>query len=307
MFADWDNVRSRWEMIRHAVDGRNRTSKTGAILGKGQVSLALNPVAITGEPGAGKTVLYDALIRAIRTGDSDSVRSPDSEQHRATFRSGSRRAKASVVVIPGQQSEEREHALSVTMSGTASPHGIVHVVCWGHNRVWHGAGERAIEGALLARDANFGQTNRGEAMEPLQEQVRKWHLTKEVEDFGVLVEGITQQRYARRLRWMIIAVTKCDLYWDRIEQARDYYIPNGSHNESEFSALLRDLATETSIQIAVLPMSSRLIRHRPLPNLQPQLCQLDDEQLGVIRTHFSDVLQGFVTSGEGADPHGGNR
>jgi hypothetical protein len=288
MFADWDKVRSRWEMIRHAVDGRYQVSSTRSVFGRGKVSLAMNPVAVTGEPGAGKTVLYDALIQAIRTGDKDSVRSPDSEQHRTTFHSGSRRAKASVVVIPGQQSEEREQALSATMSGRASPHGIVHVVCWGHNRVWHRTGERAIEEALLAKDPDFDQ-----------ELVREWHLSKEVEDFRVLVEGIIQQRYARRLRWMIIAVTKCDLYWDRIELARDYYVPGGFQNESEFCALLRDLVDETSIEIAVLPMSSRLIRHQPLPKLPPQLCQLDDEQLGIIRAHFSDVLQGFLASGEG--------
>ncbi|GHD42178.1 hypothetical protein [Streptomyces galbus] len=283
MSADWDNVRSRWESIRQAVDGAYPAPGDGSSLGKGRVGLAKNPVAITGEAGAGKTVLYNALAQAIKTGDGDSTRSPDSEKHRTVFRSGSRRAQASVVVIPGQASQERELALSATMGGTASPQGIIHVVCWGHNRTWAASGRRAIEQTLRAQNPDFDE-----------ESVRAWHLRKEVEDFRDLCERITEQRAAKRLRWMLIAVTKCDLYWDRIDLARDHYIPGGAVPESEFCTLLRDLADETSIRLAVLPMSSRLIRHQFLPRLRPRLFQLDDEQLGILRSHFNSALGGLL-------------
>jgi hypothetical protein len=298
MSGGWHDIRARWESIRQAVDEADPASG-GAGLGRGRLGLSMNPVAVTGEAGSGKTVLYDALVQAIRTGDRDSTRSPASEKHRAVFRSGSRRAQASVVVVPGQASEEREHGLSVTMDGTASPRGIIHVVCWGHNRVWQASGQRAVEEALRAEYPGVDQ-----------ESVRHWHLRKEVEDFRDLCERIIEQRAARRLRWMIIAVTKCDLYWDRIEAARDYYIPGGipggTHYESEFCALLRDLAAKTSIGLAALPMSSRLIRHQFLPRLRPQLFQLDDAQLGVLRTHFSSTLQGFLASGEEGVWRGGH-
>jgi hypothetical protein len=293
MSGEWDDVRSRWESIRRAVDEADHAGG-GTGLGRGRLGLSMNPVAVTGEAGSGKTVLYDALVQGIRTGDRDSTRSPASEKHRTVFRSGSRRAQASVMVVPGQASEEREHDLSVTMGGTASPHGIIHVVCWGHNRVWQAGGQRAVEEALRAENPG-----------PDQEAVRRWHLRKEVEDFRDLCERIIERRGARRLRWMLIAVTKCDLYWDRIDQARDYYIPGGRSDESEFCTLLRELAAETSIGLAALPMSSRLIRHQFLPRLRPQLFQLDDMQLGVLRTHFSSALQGFLGSGEGGVRRGG--
>ena len=294
MSGEWDGIRSRWEGVRRAVDEADHASGAAG-LGRGRLGLSMNPVAVTGEAGSGKTVLYDALVQAIRTGDRDSTRSPASEKHRTVFRSGSRRAQASVVVVPGQASEEREHDLSVTMDGTASPHGIIHVVCWGHNRVWQASGQRAVEEALRAENPGIDQ-----------EAVRHWHLRKEVEDFRDLCERIVERRGARRLRWMLIAVTKCDLYWDRIEAARDYYIPGGRGGESEFCALLRGLAAETSIGIAALPMSSRLIRHQFLPRLRPQLFQLDDTQLGVLRTHFAGTLRGFLAAGEEGVRRGGH-
>ncbi|QZL08694.1 hypothetical protein K2224_37200 (plasmid) [Streptomyces sp. BHT-5-2] len=292
MSGDWDNIRSRWESVRQAVDGAYLEPVKGSAFGKGRIGLAVNPIAITGEAGAGKTVLYDALAQTIRTGDGDSTRSPDSEKHRAVFRSGSRRAQASVVVIPGQASAERERALAATMGGTASPHGIIHVVCWGHNRTWRRPEQRAIEEALRAENPDVDK-----------ESVRDWHLRKEVEDFRDLCERIIDQRAARRLRWMLIAVTKCDLYWDRIDEARDHYIPGAPGHESEFHAALGDLVDETSVDLAVLPMSSRLIRHQFLPQLQTQLFQLDDEQLGVIRSHFGSTLRGFLAAGAGEAGH----
>lgn len=295
MSDNWDSIRSRWESIRQAVDGADLAPGGGAAVGRGRLGLSVNPIAVTGEPGAGKTVLYDALTQAIRTGDRGSTRSSDSEKHRTAFRSGSWRAKASVVVVPGQASEERERALAATMGGTASPHGIIHVVCWGYNRTWQRSGQRDVEEALRAEHPDFDQ-----------ESVRAWHLRKEVEGFRDLCERIIDQRAARRLRWVIVAVTKCDLYWDRIDQARDHYIPGGTRNESEFCTLLRDLADETSVDLAVLPMSSRLIRHHFLPRLRPQLFQLDDEQLGVLRTHFSSILQGFLAAGERKGRHDGD-
>jgi hypothetical protein len=181
------------------------------------------------------------------------------------------------------------------MGGTASPHGIIHVVCWGYNKTWQRSGQREIDAALGAEDPDFDQ-----------ESVREWHLRKEAADFGDLCERLIDQRAAKRLRWMLIAVTKCDLYWDRIDLARDYYIPGGTGNESDFCTLLRDLAAETSIEVAVLPMSSRLIRHQFLPRLPPQLSRLDDEQLGVLLYHFGNTLQSFLASGGEGARHGGH-
>lgn len=283
----WENTRSRWESVRHAVDGGGPGAGAAATALHGRLGLSVNPIAVTGEAGAGKTVLYDALTQAIRTGDSDSSRSPDIEKHATVLRSGNRRTRAAVTVIPGQLSTQRERALQDTMRGDASPHGIVHVVCWGHNRIWQRGSQRDVQEALAADGAVD------------QEAVRNWHLRKEAADFRLLADAIIDGQLAKRLRWLIVAVSKCDLYWGRLDEARDHYIPERARRESPFAALMRDLENETSLRLSVLPMASRLIRHQYLPGLPVGTSQLDDAQIGALRTHFGQELQTFITQRNG--------
>ncbi|MFJ9182375.1 hypothetical protein ACIRQO_04765 [Streptomyces anulatus] len=283
----WENTRSRWESVRHAVDGGGPGAGAAATALHGRLGLSVNPIAVTGEAGAGKTVLYDALTQAIRTGDSDSSRSPDIEKHATVLRSGNRRTRAAVTVIPGQLSTQRERALQDTMRGDASPHGIVHVVCWGHNRIWQRGSQRDVQEALAVDGAVD------------QEAVRNWHLRKEAADFRLLADAIIDGQLAKRLRWLIVTVSKCDLYWDRLDEARDHYIPGRARRESPFAALMRDLENETSLRLSVLPMASRLIRHQYLPGLPVGTSQLDDAQIGALRTHFGQELQTFITQRNG--------
>ncbi|MEU2144097.1 MULTISPECIES: hypothetical protein [Streptomyces albovinaceus subgroup] len=279
----WENTRSRWESVRHAVDGGGPGAAVGAATLHGRLGLSVNPIAVTGEAGAGKSVLYDALTQSIRTGDGDSSRSPDIEKHATVLRSGSRRTRAAVTVIPGQLSTQRERALHDTMRGTASPQGIVHVVCWGHNRIWQRGAQCDVHDALAAD----GVVD--------QEAVRGWHLRKEAADFRLLVDAIIDGQLATRLRWLVVVVSKTDLFWDRLDEARDHYIPGPPGRESPFAALLRDLENETSLRLSVLPMASRLIRHQFLPGLPAGTSQLDDTQIGALRTHLGQELQTLIT------------
>ncbi|MFJ8254251.1 hypothetical protein [Streptomyces sp. NPDC094466] len=282
----WENTRSRWESVRHAVDGGPGAGAVAATL-HGRLGLSVNPIAVTGEAGVGKSVLYDALTQSIRTGDSDSSRSPGIEKHATVLRFGNRRTRAAVTVIPGQLSTQREQALQDTMRGDASPHGIVHVVSWGHNRIWQRASQRDVREALAA-DGDVDQ-----------EAVRNWHRRKEAADFRLLVDEIIDRQVAKRLRWLIVAVSKCDLYWDRLDEARDYYIPGRARTESPFALLMRDLESETSLRLSVLPMVSRLMRHQYLPGLPVGTSQLDDAQIGALRTHFGQELHSFITQRTG--------
>ncbi|MFF2225495.1 hypothetical protein ACFVV7_19495 [Streptomyces globisporus] len=283
----WENTRSRWESVRHAVDGGGPGAAVGAATLHGRLGLSVNPIAVTGEAGAGKSVLYDALTQSIRTGDGDSSRSPDIEKHATVLRSGSHRTRAAVTVIPGQLSTQRERALHDTMRGAASPQGIVHVVCWGHNRIWQRGAQRDVHDALTAD----GVVD--------QEAVRGWHLRKEAADFRLLVDAIIDGQLATRLRWLVVVVSKTDLYWDRLDEARDHYIPGPPGRESAFAALLRDLENETSLRLSVLPMASRLIRHQFLPGLPARTSQLDDTQIGALRTHLGQELQTLITQRNG--------
>ncbi|MDG4787342.1 hypothetical protein O7626_15615 [Micromonospora sp. WMMD1102] len=287
----WDGLRSRWESIRHAVDagtpGNGGVRQGVAITEATGPGLATNPITITGIPGAGKTVFYEALAQTLRSGAPDSTRSQKIEKHMIQLAANRWRNRAAVTVIPGQDSTEREKALDDTMRNGASPHGLVYFTCWGHNRIWYRSDQREV----LERLGEGGRVVDEDA-------VRGWHLNKELLDFRTLVDDIIEGRVAERLRWLIVAVSKVDIYWDRLAEARDYYLPGEQGRHSQFGELLRDLAVETSLRLAVLPMGSRVIRHQFLPGLPARTSQLDDAQLGVLRAHFSNGLHEFVHSGE---------
>ncbi|SEF16498.1 hypothetical protein [Jiangella alba] len=283
----WDGIHARWESIRHAVDhGDDGHRPPAAVARAGTLGVATNPIVICGPPGAGKTVLYGALAQLIRSGDPDSRRSPRIEKHTAQFGSGRRRTRAVVTVIPGQDSLERDEAMDDTMRGDASPHGLVYVACWGHNRIWQRTDQREVAARLTTGTRH---------VDP--DEVRAWHLDKELLDFRTLVRDLIDQQVATRLRWLIVVVSKADLYWNRIDEARDYYLPRPGGRQSPFGELLRDLEVDTSLNLAVLPMGSRLIRHQFLPGLPAQTSQLDDSQLGVLRGHFSRTLRDFIDTG----------
>lgn len=61
MTDDWDEVRSRRETIRESVDRGGPPPAVSATAGRGGLKPAGTPVTITGDPGAGKTMLYGAL------------------------------------------------------------------------------------------------------------------------------------------------------------------------------------------------------------------------------------------------------
>jgi hypothetical protein len=290
----WSGARARWESVRDAVEsgGAPDNAEVGVFAPEGAPGIAINPIAVTGIAGGGKSVFYDALVQAIRSGDRDRTRSREIEKHRVRFGRGRWQQRAAVAVIPGQESQERESSLDETMRRDASPHGLVYVTCWGHNRIWQRSDQREVTDQLTADG------------KPLTvEAVRQWHLDKELLDFRTLVDEIIDGQLARRLRWMIVAVSKVDLYWDRLDEARDYYLPggpktylpDGREKPVPFAQLLTDLELETSLRLTVLPMASRLIRHTVLPELPKLTSQLDDAQLGVLRDNFGGALQRFIT------------
>ncbi|MGP3953905.1 hypothetical protein [Streptomyces sp. 7N604] len=284
----WDEVRAGWEAAVRAAEGTGHPQNEEYGAGRAGLGLARRPIAFTGEPGAGKTVLFDALAQRVGPDDDLKGRSPDREEKHTVFMLGSMRIRVSVMVVPGQESAQRERAMNRVLSDNAAPEGIIHVVCWGHNKVWDRRGQNALEDGV--RGAGTGIT---------PDAVREWHLLKERRDFEDLCDRIKETRAVeRRLKWLIVAVTKSDLFWNDIDSARDYYIPDGDAtgpgDESRFCTALRDLAEGSRLRIAVVPVSSRLLRHSFGGGLPPRMSVLDELGARGLRKHFYRTLKGLL-------------
>ncbi|MFD4337342.1 hypothetical protein ACFWPP_09140 [Streptomyces anulatus] len=135
----------------------------------------------------------------------------------------------------------------------------------------------------------------------------RWESVRHAVDGGVPGVGAAATALHGRLGLSVnpiavtgeAAVSQCDPYGDRPDEARGHYIPGRARRESPFAALTRDLENETLLRLSVLPMASRLIRHQYLPGLPVGTSQLDDAQIGALRTHFGQEIQTFITQRNG--------
>ena len=138
--------------------------------------------------------------------------------------------------------------------GVSYPSGVIHSVCWGHNTVWDGESDGVAAGIRLEHD----EVNLGGLMER--------NRREELEDFEDIVKRLKGAWRGRTDIWLLIAASKCDLYWDRLDEARDYYIPRGDRDDSPFARLLMELVGAVGMgnfrQVSVLPFSSRLDTYR---------------------------------------------
>lgn len=209
------------------------------------VRRANTPILITGRSGAGKSALYGALTGEVGLGYHTDV-SPDWERHRVVLKTPRTRARAAVIVVPGQESEERTRALDHTLRKGHAPEGIIHVVCWGYNRLWSDTAHGAV------RELGTTETLAD------NEKLREILLGYERDDFAEMCRLIRGETVRRRLKWMIIVVAKAGLYWDRHPEVGDYYLP-GVDSRSRFRDVLGGLVTgERTLppRIVIVPFSA---------------------------------------------------
>jgi hypothetical protein len=217
------------------------------------------PIAITGLRGAGKTLLYESLIGKVGQSGVDYVvkgRSNDVEKHKTLLISRNGKIRIGAIVIPGQDSDERGAALGKYFSGGKFPAGVIHVVCWGYNRIWESYERQSVRQELSVKRVPVDL-----------EAVNKWNLNRELRDFTDTCQLLKDAWGTRKKQvWLIIAVAKCDLFWPQMADVRDYYIPNASvsapreaaQRESEFCGILRDFVGyvgEANCRLAVVPVS----------------------------------------------------
>jgi hypothetical protein len=181
-------------------------------------------LAFTGMQGAGKTVLLDHLTgKALKPEYKQPAQSQTME--RGLIKSSNRRIRVSVV--PGQLAEPRHVALDQLFRGKTPIQGIVHVVSYGHASTRNEDAAKAMVKELkLSTFAKYV----------------KYQMERELDDFEQTCEAIrASHRKHHAPSWMLVAVDKIDLYYDRLPKAREYY---ASSSSSPFIERLRTLARQ---------------------------------------------------------------
>lgn len=182
----------------------------------------VGPVVITGMSGAGKSVLKDHLTNAVDAPYKLPQQSPNLETSRLP-RSKRRLWRVPISVVPGQNSPERRSALESQLNSRRAPSGIVHVVPFGYVEQRRGASQRITHQATQHLD-----------------EYREAQLEAELVDLVETLAAIrTAQNQKGKPAWLIVAMSKADLYWKGGEEAIQRYCD--SDTGSPFSDLLNEL------------------------------------------------------------------
>jgi hypothetical protein len=181
-------------------------------------------LAFTGMEGAGKTVLLDHLSgAAFRPGYQLPLRSQKAESGQL----GTRGQRMTATVVPGQIAAPRHLAIDKLFGGKRPLDGVVHVVC---------------NGFASVRDPNTVETFIRNSKLTTLAKYRNYALSQELIDLELICQAIRELlRKKRSPSWLIVAVDKIDLYFDKIGKARAYYSLNA---DSPFADRLRTLASQ---------------------------------------------------------------
>lgn len=229
--------------LRTALPASSRTAVGATVVGGVLTGLASAPervgrlfrrrfpmVAVTGMTGVGKSQLVDRLTRRSSSGGVTEVGSAVME--RRTRRSA-RLQGFRFRVVPGDNAATRLGALDEVFHDEPVD-GVVHVVANGYATPRRPAG---TTGTAVA--------------------TREDQLAAELEDWTITSHRIASMAVRRdKPIWLVIAVTKADLYPDEVDEAVAYYSPGSGTPFGDKVDALRALAGGAKLSIDVLPVSS---------------------------------------------------
>jgi hypothetical protein len=188
-------------------------------------------VAVTGMTGVGKSRLADRLAR--RTPGEGVAEVGSAVMERRTRRSA-RLQGFRFLVVPGENAATRLSALDEVFHDEPVD-GVIHVVANGH------ATPRRVAGTT------------GPATATREEQ-----LAAELEDWAITSHRIASMAVRRdRPVWLVVAVTKADLYADELDEVLRYYSPGSGSPFGDKLDELRALAGGAKLSVDVLPVSSQ--------------------------------------------------
>ncbi|MEU5884923.1 hypothetical protein [Spirillospora sp. NPDC047279] len=242
----WNDVREGW-LAAEGVVRDSAPPPATSVKQMRRLSLfrTTAPLTVTGYRGAGKSTLYDALEGRVSLGYRPPGKSLGAETHRTVFKTGRKKIRAESWVLPGQPGEERNEALGRVMGDGNYPVGVVHAVSWGYNSV------RADE--LPHLEDRLIADGRPRTIA----SVRDLNLKEELQDFKDISRRLVRAWSRRDKVWLIIVVTKSDLFWDDRRKAMEYYLP-GEGAGSAFSRHLDDFADtlgDALERVLILPFS----------------------------------------------------
>ena len=181
-------------------------------------------IAFVGPGGIGKTVLLDYITgEANKLGYKLPAKSRKSEKGKAKAL-GSRLA---LIVAPGQGGPQVDTFNEVFIDKPVD--GIVFV---------------AGEGFVTLRNSKAIEHNVSQGYKTI-EQWRALSKGTELDSLKEVVSMIrSAQAKSRKPCWLLVVVTKMDLYFNEINKSEEYYSPYGS---SEFSSLLNRLQAQLGL------------------------------------------------------------
>ena len=187
-------------------------------------------VAVTGMTGVGKSRLADRLARRT-TGDG--VAEVGSAVMERRTRRSARLQGFRFLVVPGDNAATRLGALDEVFHDEPVD-GVIHVVANGH------ATPRRVAGTTGAATAT-----------------REQQLAAELEDWSITAHRIASMAVRRdKPVWLVVAVTKADLYADELDEVLRYYSPGSGSPFGDKLDELRALAGGARLSVDVLPVSS---------------------------------------------------